>query len=326
MKTFNKCKAVLTSDRLLVHYDAKKTLRLACDASPYGLGAVLSHVFPNGEERPVAYASKTLTSCQKNYSQGEKEALAIMFGLNRYQQYLIGRRFTLVTDHKPLVTIFGPSKGIPVMASERLKRWALLLSNFDYEIEFKKGSQHMNADCLSRLPIESGPEFPESQIFKLSCVDDLPVTSKDIASATRNDPELGIVMRYIQQGWPTEIDKKLKPYYDRQDELGIDLGCITWGVRILIPTKYRESMLELLHDTHPGMTKMKAVARSYLWWPGLDQDIENLSRSCMTCQKTQPDPPSAPFKPWIWPKGPWVRIHLDFPEKNGLYYLVITHI
>lgn len=98
---FRKSKEQLQASPLLVHYDLKKPLRLACDASSYGVGAVISHVIENGEERPIAFASRTLSASERNYSQLEKEVLSIVFGVKKFHSYLYGRKFTLITDHKP---------------------------------------------------------------------------------------------------------------------------------------------------------------------------------------------------------------------------------
>jgi hypothetical protein len=100
-------------------------------------------VFPEGSERPTAFASHTLTAAEKNYSQIEKEALSLVFGIRRFHQYLYGRKFVMVTDHKPLITVLGPKKGIPPLAA------ALQLLAYSYEIEFKPTSKHANADGLS---------------------------------------------------------------------------------------------------------------------------------------------------------------------------------
>ena len=104
--TFNKAKGSLQDDSLLVHYDSVRPLVLACDASPYGVGAVLSHIMEDGQESPVAYASHTLTPAEKNYSQLEKEALGVMLAVQKFHKYLYGRHFIIESDHRPLSFIF----------------------------------------------------------------------------------------------------------------------------------------------------------------------------------------------------------------------------
>ena len=120
-------KSALENSRLLTHYDSKKPVRLAADASLCGIGAVLSHVSDDGEEQPIAYASRTLSASEQNYSMIENKALAIIFGLKKFHQYLYGRRFSLVTDHKPLTLILGSKRGVPVLAVSHLQRWAIQL-------------------------------------------------------------------------------------------------------------------------------------------------------------------------------------------------------
>ena len=149
---YESCKASLSSDALLVHYDAKRELRLACDASSYGVGAVISHVMDDGQERPIAFASRTLSASERNYAQIEKEALSLVFGVKRFHQFLYGRKFTLMTDHKPLQAILGPKSAVPTLAAARMQRWALVLSAYDYDLMYRRSEGHSNADGLSRLP------------------------------------------------------------------------------------------------------------------------------------------------------------------------------
>ena len=126
-ETFQASKDLLVSSKLLVHYDSTKELILACDASQYGIGAVLAHSMANGTEQPIGYVSRTLSKTEQNYLQIEKEGLACVFGVKRFHSYLYGHHFTLITDHKPLLSLFGERRAIPPQASARIQRWALTL-------------------------------------------------------------------------------------------------------------------------------------------------------------------------------------------------------
>ena len=117
---------------MLVHFDDQKPIVLACDASPFDISAVLSHILEDGTEHPVANASRSLSPAERRYSQLDKEALAIMFGIGKFHYYIYGRKFLLYIDHKPLIHISGESHSVPVIASARLQRWALTLSSYTY--------------------------------------------------------------------------------------------------------------------------------------------------------------------------------------------------
>ena len=125
MQAFQDVKQLMASKMVLTYFKPALALTLACDASPYGLGAVLSHVLPNGTEQPIAYASRTLSSAEKNNSQTDMEALAIVWGVKRFHQYLFGLHFILITDHQPLTTIFSPQRPMSATAASRLQRQAL---------------------------------------------------------------------------------------------------------------------------------------------------------------------------------------------------------
>lgn len=162
------------------------------------MGAVISHEYPDGQEKPIAFASRTLSSSERNYSQLEKEALALIYGVKKFHQYLYGRVFTLLTDHKPLLTILGPNKGIPPLAAARIQRWAITLSAYRYTIRFKSTSQHANADALSRLPLSGGLPEPvaDTTCFLIGQLNSLPVTSAQLAQSTRKDPILSKMVQY----------------------------------------------------------------------------------------------------------------------------------
>ena len=323
-EAFKLLKDDITNDNVLVHYDPKAKLTLACDASPVGLGAVLS-IVKDGKEHPVAFASRTLTSAEKNYAQIEREALAIIFGVTKFNQYLWGRQFELITDNQALVTIFGPKKGIPSLAAARLQRWALILMAHTYDVKFRKSSENANADMLSRLPVED-PEYlaTELPINYFSVTDELPISADDIGKATKVDSTLCKVLQYVKNGWPKHVEDGLQSYLLKRNELSIDKGCLLWGERVIIPLKFRERILEELHQEHTGIVRMKAMARSYFWFPGMDKQIESVGNSCQICASIRSDPPKMSFMKWQMTNKPWERVHIDFFELEGVHYLLMV--
>ena len=140
--------------------------------------------------------------------------------------YLYGRHFTIWTDHKPLQRIFGPRHAIPVLATHRLQRWALILAVFDYDIQFVTSQQNAIGDALSRLPFAI-TNTPDEDTFRIEqkLLESLPVTSKEIRHATSVDAVLTKVQDYLARGWPRSVDDlHLKPYFNRKFELTLEQG------------------------------------------------------------------------------------------------------
>ena len=327
---FQAAKEALQADTLLVHYDGSKPLVLACDASQYGIGAVLSHVMDDGKERPIAFASRTLNVAEKKYAQLEKEGLAIVFGVTKFHNYLYGRPFIIESDHKPLSFLFCESRGIPEQASSRIQRWALILSAYQYSIRYKAGKDLSNADALSRLPLpETVPDdlcTPGDLVHLVNHLSTTTASSANVKAWTDKDELLSKIKRFLLLGWPSNsLGDEFKAYTTRKDELSLLDGCILWGSRVIIPPQGRRRVLAELHDTHPGASKMKSLVRSYVWWPNMNAEIDQLMRSCSVCQETRPSPPTAPLHPWEWPSKPWSRLHLDFagPYMGNMFLVIV---
>ncbi|XP_063375565.1 uncharacterized protein K02A2.6-like isoform X1 [Cydia amplana] len=323
-EAFNKIKSLLIGRRILAHFDPNNHVTLTCDASPRGVAGVLSQPDGQGRERPVAYVSRKLNAAEQNYSQIHREALAIVFSTQKFHQYLYGKRFTLVTDHKPLISIFGPQTGVPSMTSSRMQRWALLLMAYDFDIQYVNSAGNC-ADALSRLPIGQSKEFdPPEQSFLHFASDALFLDCNEIRLKTAKDPLLGRVVNYIKNGWPDSAEiREMQPYFNRQKELYLELDCVMWGHRVVMPEACREIVLRELHEPHMGVVKTKAMARSYVWWPGMDEAIEARCRACDACAAVAPAPPASAPVPWHWPSRAYERVHIDFlGPLDGRTYMV----
>ncbi|XP_037931459.1 uncharacterized protein K02A2.6-like [Teleopsis dalmanni] len=328
-EAFKSLKKHIVNATQLVHFQEHLPIILATDASSSGIGAVISHIFADGSERPIAFASKTLNVHQVKYSQIEKEGLAIVFGIQKFHQYLYGRKFTLFTDHKPLVSIFNPGKHLPTTTSNRLQRWAIILMAYQFDIKYKPTAQHGNADALSRLP--EGPDNNFDQEDNCFAVEELdtPIDAEVIRFHTKRDETLMKVHRFIQQGWPISVGPQqadILPYFQRNTALVIidNIICLQgYSNRAIIPKKLRQRVLKLLHESHWGIVRMKQLARRYCWWPGIDKNIETLASSCNICKRTSASPPKE-FSSWPEAIRPWQRVHIDFagPVFNQHMWLV----
>ena len=151
-----------------------------------------------------------------------------------------------------------------------------------------------------------------------------PVTARQIRQWTDRDSVLSIVRRLVQFGWETTSDVSLKPFQQRKEELSVHDRCVLWRDQVIAPPTGHSVVLEVLHDGHPGVTKMQQLARSIVWWPGIDKDLENKVRQCEQCALAQKSPPHVPLHPWDWPSRPWARLHVDYAGPfMGKMFLVL---
>ncbi|XP_062704527.1 uncharacterized protein K02A2.6-like [Aedes albopictus] len=338
-RSFEQFKEVLKSDLLLTHYNPKLPIVVAADASKTGIGAVIFHKFPNGSMKAIQHASRTLTPAEQAYGQPEKEALALVYGLTKFHKMLLGRRFTLQTDHKPLLSIFGSKKGIPVHTANRLQRWALIMLNYDFDIQYVSTNEFGCADMLSRLI--DGSLRPEEDyiIAAVSLEEDMasilnttieavPVSFPALRDATSKCEVLQQVKKYIVDGWPAnpkQVAEAVLPYYNRRESLSIISECVMFKERVIVPEAFRRRLLHQFHQGHPGMVRMKTIARNYVYWPGLDGAIEDYVRRCSHCATAAKAPVKAKPEPWPTPEKPWTRIHIDYAGPvDGNYFLVVV--
>ncbi|XP_055680279.1 uncharacterized protein K02A2.6-like [Lutzomyia longipalpis] len=328
-RAMDELKKELRSEAVLIHYRMDLPLILCCDSSPYGVGAVLGHETPEGE-KPIAYFSRTMNDTQRRYGQIDKEALSIITAVKHFHQYISGRKVKIYTDHRPLLGVFNPKKPIQSTLSPRMTRWCLTLASYDYEIEYRPGEKHQNADALSRVPVRESLKLAEEEESRgeiLMLQDDvIPVSAVEIQEHTKKDKTLMRVKRWILEGWPDRCpDPELKPFFMVRKELSIMRDVLLRGNQVVVPKTLQERLLNSLHATHWGMVNMKAIARSYMWWPGIDAQIETKVKQCERCQVVRNSPPRAPLCSDEELHKPWERLHLDFagPVKGVTYLIVV---
>lgn len=338
-KSFEKFKSLLSSNLLLTHYDPRHKIIVSADASSIGIGATISHMFPNGTIRVVQHASRALTKAEQGYSQIDREGLAIIFAVTKFHKMIFGRRFQLQTDHQPLLRIFGSKKGIPIYTANRLQRFALTLLSYDFGIEYVRTESFGNADVLSRLINKH--EKPDEDCLIASVALELdvksiaenalatfPLSFRDVSRETARDSVMNKLYHYIQNGWPRNValGAESPRYHSRREDYSTVDGCILVGERVVIPSQLRKKCLSQLHRGHPGIQRMKAIARSFVFWPSLNEDIIELVNNCHSCAVAAKTPIHADPVPWPKTETPWERVHIDYAGPlDGDFFLVVVN-
>ena len=323
-KAFDESKLALLNADMLEFYDPSKPIVVVSDACSYGLGGVLAHIV-DGQEKPISFASFSLNSAQKSYPILHLEALALVCTVKKFHKYLFGQKFTIYTDHKPLLGIFGKD-GKNQVCVTRLQRYIMEMSIYEFDICYRPSCKMGNADFCSRFPLdESVPKFLDSgEIKSINFTNDFPLDCSIIAKETKTDLFLSRVISYVREGWPNKIDNALQSVFSIRYDLEIVEGCILYQDRVFIPASLRNPVLKLLHANHSGMVKMKQTARRCLFWFGLNNDIENFVQQCQSCMKTAVIPTQVCNTSWTPTNRPFSRIHADFFYFDSRTYLLVV--
>ena len=322
---FEHLKLALTKAPVMGYFDLYKDTYVTVDASPVGVSAILTQCASGSNDHKVsAYASCSLSAVESHYSQTEKEALSIVWAVEHFHIFLYGKEFTLITDHKPLEIIYGNSSS---KTSARIERSVLRLQPYSFIVKYKPGSENA-ADYLSRHVVDAScskqEKYTEEYIsFITQTSVPKAITVEEIVSATNNDHTLQCVRAATRTGtWDLPALKRLRHV---KDELTVGAqNIVLRGHHIVIPVSLQQRAIDIAHEQYQGISRTKSLLREKMWFPGIDDMVQNTINTCISCQAvSQADPPE-PIKLSAMPEGPWERVHIDFygPLPSGEHLLV----
>jgi hypothetical protein len=327
-EAFQKIKKVLMSAETMSHYDPKLQTVVSTDASNVGIGATLFQIQKDGTRRPVMYASRSLNDTEKAYAAIEKEALGTVWACERFDQFIRGMKFTVETDHRPLVPLMT-SKDLDQVPA-RILRMRLRMMRYSPSFTHVEGRSHHLADALSRAPVEGPGESDERfvDLIEESVTQTFPINNliTQLKQAQANDEICKEVKRCCLEGWPaykSDAFLPLHPYWETQAHLTVVEDLLMYDNRIVIPSSERLKMLDRIHQAHQGITKCRMRARKSVWWPRMSTEIREMIQNCKVC-RVNTENPIEPLCPSTLPERPWERLGADLFEFQKKHYLLLV--
>ena len=319
-------KSIITSEPVLKYFDPQLPTKVSTDASKSGLGATLEQ--KHGDKWcPVAFSSRALTQAEYNYCPIEKETLSVLFGCEKFHEFVYGQLFEAENDHQPLKSIFNK----PVSkAPPRIQRFLLRLYRYDFTLNYTPGKNMVVSDALSRAYLkDQKPEIADAKMNYMihSVISSLPISDeklKQFQTETSKDETLRTLHKYVVNGWPknkNDINPTTMPYFNIRDEISVANGLVLKGERIIVPLSMRKEMKQIIHSGHQGIEKCKARAREALYWPGMSAEIADIVSACSTCQEHRNYQQCEELLKHEVPREPWIKVGADLftlKRKNSL--------
>lgn len=331
---------MITHDYLIKrgYFNNNDDIILYTDASPWGLGAVLSQINRESkQQRIIACASKSLTKTEEKYPQLHREALAIVWAMERFSYYLLGRKFKLKSDSKALMFMIKHKehKDVGKRIMSRAEGWFLRLEYFDYIFEHIPGKENI-ADAPSRMGVSVETEdyvgrkepqelFSVSAEINLICSQILALSDETVKETMKIDPETKLIIEWLDKEtlWPNEIAK----YQPFRKDFYVQNKALMKQEKLVLPKSLREQALKVAHRAHPGMSTMKYLLRQGVWWPGMDREIEDYVKKCPECQLIIKSSIPMPIVLTKLPENVWDYVSMDFStasDKEKWKALVLT--
>ena len=320
---FDAIKAEFKKKIILPYFDRNKETILQTDMSKKGFGAVILQ-----EEQPIYYASRALTSAEKNYQNLECEAQAAVLGMEKFHYFLYGRKFILQTDQKPLVSIFRKHM---IDVSPRIQRITIRAWQYDFVPQHIPGRINVIADSLSRVtPLEFQDSNAEKDILAVNFLQYSSIEERErdeVLQETNKDKELQSLKHYISTGWPakrSQIPVSLHPYWNFRDELTVESGILMKNSKVLIPEILKQKYLKQIHQEHQGIEACRSRAREFVFWVNINSDLKELVEKCDICQAQQNSTPIVQKYVSEVPPHPWHTLGSDLFYFQRIDFLVIV--
>ena len=320
---FDAIKAEFKKKIILPYFDRNKETILQTDASKKGFGAVILQ-----EEQPIYYASRALTSAEKNYQNLEREAQAAVWGMEKFHYFLYGRKFILQTDQKPLVSIFRKHM---IDVSPRIQRITIRAWQYDFEPQHIPGRINVIADSLSRVtPLEFQDSNTEKDILAVNFLQYSSIEERErdeMLQETNKDEELQSLKHYISTGWPakrSQIPVSLHPYWNFRDELTVESGILMKNSKVLIPETLKQKYLKQIHQGHQGIEACRSRAREFVFWVNINSDLKEMVEKCDICQSQQNSTASVQKYVSEVPPHPWHTLGSDLFYFQRIDFLVVV--
>ena len=329
---FEHLKKLIATTPTLAAYRLDSPTMLSTDASSYGLGAVVMQKHsPDGHWRPVAYASRALSTAEQRYAQIEKEALAICWGCEKFNYHLAGREFVVETDHKPLVSVLG-SKELAKLPL-RVQRFRLRLMAYSYKIMYTPGEKLVLADALSRAPVCDGSSEPtesgsDDSNVAVALAEEVSISQHRLArirAALLEEEQGALLLKYITEGWPLfkQLHDSMRGFYTFKECLTVVDDVVYYLNRVYIPAIERDRVLENIHAGHQGEVKCIERASQVVWWPGMTRAIREHVKGCSKCEEHRRIP-REPLQQTPFPERAWWRVAMDLFELDEKSFLVVV--